>query len=303
MAGKIWLKLGWGCMETCIKIYDRAAGIFREEKQYGEKGLVFLYRTVPGRILLKLFFCRGIYSKLNGMWMKSCLSAGKIEPFIREYGVDLSDCERREAKDYKSFDDFFIRKCHWQCGAGPRELIAPCRGRLAAYRIEEGLALHIKGSMYTLPELVDGRFDLSRYEGGVCLVYRLAPEDCHRYFFCDAGRVLRTEEIKGTLHTVRPISERYGVFSRNHRICTLMRTEHFGDVMQIEVGALQIGRINNHPVREFARMDEKGYFSYGGSTILQLFGPGTVSVDGDIRKYSQQGVEVLVKPGERIAVC
>lgn len=290
-------------MGTYIKIYDRAAGIFRREKQYGEKSLEFLYHTVPGRILLKLFFCRRIYSKLNGIWMKSSLSAGKIGPFVREYDIDLSDCERHEPADFKSFDDFFTRKYHWRCEAGTRELIAPCRGRLLSCGIEKGLAFHIKGGVYTLPELVDNRFELSRYEGGVCLVYRLAPEDCHRYFFCDEGRILRTEEIKGVLHTVRPLSERYRVFSRNHRICTLMRTEHFGDVLQIEVGALQIGKINNHPVTEFARMDEKGYFSYGGSTIIQLYCPGVVSVDRDIQKYSRQGVEVLVNPGERIATC
>lgn len=290
-------------MATYIQVYDRAVGILREEKQYGEKSLEFLYHTVPGRILLQLFFCRRIYSRLNGMWMKSPLSKGKIEPFIREYGIDLSGCERQESADFKSFDDFFTRRYHWQCKAGVGELMAPCQGRLLCCRVEKGLALPVKGSVYTLPELVDNRFELARYEGGVCLVYRLAPQDCHRYYFCDRGRILRTEEIKGVLHTVRPLSERYRVFSRNHRICTLMRTERFGEVLQIEVGALQIGRIHNLPVTEFARMDEKGYFSYGGSTILQLFWPGVISVDADIQEYSGQGVEVLVTPGERIAAC
>lgn len=280
-----------------MRIYDRAARVYREEKQYGGKSLEFLYHTALGRILLKVFFCRRIYSKLNGIWMRSPLSVRKIEPFIREYGVDLSACE---STDFKSFDDFFTRKCRWRCCAGAEELIAPCRGRLTVCGIEKGLVLKIKGSVYTLPELVDNRFDLSQYEGGVCLVYRLAPEDCHRYFFCDGGRILRSEEIAGVLHTVRPISERYRVFSRNHRVCTLLRTEHFGDVVQIEVGALQIGRIHNHEFAEFSRMDEKGYFSYGGSTIIQLFGPGMVSVDEDIQMHSGQGVEVLVSAGEKI---
>lgn len=280
-----------------MKIYDRAAKICREEKEYGGRSLEFLYHTVPGRILLKAFFSRRIYSQLNGMWMKSPFSARRIEPFIREYGIDLSSCERT---DFKSFDDFFTRRCSCRTEAGAGEPISPCWGRLAAYVIDKGLTLKIKGSMYTLPELVDNRFELSQYEGGICLVYRLALEDCHRYFFCDDGEILCMEEIAGALHTVRPISEPYRVFCRNHRICTLMRTKHFGDMLQIEVGALQIGRINNHKVTAFSRMEEKGYFSYGGSTIIQLFPAGVILVDEDIRRFSEEGIEVLVRAGEKI---
>lgn len=280
-----------------MKIYDRAAKTYREEKEYGGRSLEFLYHTVPGRILLKAFFSRRIYSRLNGMWMKSAFSARRIEPFIREYGIDLSSCERT---DFKSFDDFFTRRCGCRAEAGAGEPISPCWGRLTAYTIDKGLALKIKGSMYTLPELVDNRFELSQYEGGICLVYRLALEDCHRYFFCDDGEILRMEEIAGVLHTVRPISEPYRVFCRNHRICTLMRTKHFGDMLQIEVGALQIGRINNHKITTFSRMEEKGYFSYGGSTIIQLFPAGVISVDEDIWRLSKEGTEVLVRAGEKI---
>lgn len=280
-----------------MKIYDRAAKTYREEREYGGRSLEFLYHTVPGRILLKAFFSRRIYSQLNGIWMKSPLSARRIEPFIREYGIDLSSCERT---DFKSFDDFFTRRCSCRAEAEAGEPISPCWGRLAAYAIDKGLALKIKGSMYTLPELVDNRFELSQYEGGICLVYRLALEDCHRYFFCDAGEILHTEEIEGVLHTVRPISESYRVFCHNHRVCTLMRTKHFGDVMQIEVGALQVGRINNHKVSAFSRMEEKGYFSYGGSTIIQLFPAGVISVDEDIWRLSKEGTEVLVRAGEKI---
>lgn len=280
-----------------MKIYDRAAKTYREEKEYGSKGLEFLYHTVPGRILLKAFFSRRIYSKLNGIWMKSPFSVRRIKPFIKEYHIDLSGCER---KAFKSFDDFFTRSCSCQTAAAVDELVSPCWGRLAAYVIDEGLILKIKGSIYTLPELVDNRFELSQYAGGTCLVYRLAPQDCHRYFFCDEGELLRTEEIAGILHTVRPISEAYRVFSHNHRICTLMRTKHFGDMMQIEVGALQIGKINNHRATTFSRMDEKGYFSYGGSTIIQLFPAGAVFVDEDILSFSQEGMEVLVRAGETI---
>lgn len=281
-----------------MKVYDRAAGQYREEKEYGGKSLKFLYSTAIGRVLLKIFFCRGIYSKLNGAFMKSPLSVYKIRPFIEKYGIDMSRCEQT---DFKSFDDFFTRKCAVEADCPEDGLMAPCCGRLTVYPIDESLALKIKGSVYTLAELTGGSFDLSDYGDGVCFLYRLAVEDCHRYVFFDDGEVVRSEEIKGVLHTVRPVSERFRVFSRNHRVCTLLRTKRFGDVIQIEVGALQVGKITNHAVKTFSRLDEKGFFSFGGSTVIQLFKGSAVSVDGDIQSCSERGVEVLVKTGERVA--
>ena len=280
-----------------MKIYDRAAGRFTEEKEYGGKSLKFLYGTAAGRILLKAFFCRSIYSKLNGAFMRSPLSVTKIRPFIEKYGIDISQCVQ---KDFKSFDDFFTRKYNFTTSCTSDELMSPCCGRLLVYHVDDKLSLKIKGSVYSLSELAGG-LDVSGYSGGICFVYRLAVQDCHRYVFFDNGKIIRSEEIKGVLHTVRPVSERFRVFAHNHRICTLLRTEHFGDVIQIEVGALQVGKITNRSVTEFARTDEKGFFSFGGSTIIQLFKKSAVIVDDDIAEHSENGVEVLVKTGERVA--
>ena len=280
-----------------MKVYDRAAGRFAEETEYGGKGLKILYGTVLGRVLLKAFFCRRLYSKLNGAFMRSPLSVPKIRPFIEKYEIDLSQCVQ---KDFKSFDDFFTRKYIFTTSCTSDELMSPCCGRLSVYPVDDGLSLKIKGSVYTLSELAGG-LDVSGYSGGICFVYRLAVQDCHRYVFFDDGKIIRSEEIKGVLHTVRPISERFRVFAHNHRICTLLRTKHFGDVIQIEVGALQVGKITNLNVTEFSRTDEKGFFSFGGSTIIQLFTKSAVSVDDDIAKHSENGVEVLVKTGERVA--
>ncbi|MDE6663975.1 MAG: phosphatidylserine decarboxylase [Lachnospiraceae bacterium] len=280
-----------------MMIYDRAAGELREELEYGAGSLDFLYNTAFGRVLLKAFFCRGIYSRINGAFMRSRLSVRKINPFIKKYGIDLSLCEHTE---FKSFDDFFTRRCRFTTYCSADELIAPCCGRLVAYPIADELTLKIKRSVYTLSELTGG-IDVSGFGDGVCLVYRLAVEDCHRYVFCDDGELIRTEELRGELHTVRPISEKYRVFSRNHRICSLLRTKHFGEMIQIEVGALQIGKITNHAVTGFSRMDEKGYFGFGGSTIIQLFKSGVAELDDDIRLNSENGTETLVKTGERVA--
>ena len=50
-----------------------------------------------------------------------------------------------------------------------------------------------------------------------------------------------------------------------------MKTKHFGDALQMEVGALMVGKIANHDgAGSMRRVIEKGYFQFGGSTIILL---------------------------------
>jgi len=118
----------------------------------------------------------------------------------------------------------------------------------------------------------------------------------------DVKGVLKDKKvINGCLHTVGPIaSKRYKVYSENHREYSVLAMKNFGEIIQIEVGALLVGKIKNHPVTTFNRGDEKGYFCFGGSTIVLLFKGNTIKVDEDIISYSQKGIETKVKMGEKI---
>jgi phosphatidylserine decarboxylase len=138
----------------------------------------------------------------------------------------------------------------------------------------------------------------------LCLVFRLGVNDYHRYIFIDNGEMVENYKIAGELHTVRSISEKYNVFSRNSREISILRTEHIGDVAQIEVGALLVGAIKNNEKEQFVKGEEKGYFEYGGSTIVLLFEEGRISLDEDIIEQSKLGIETKVSIGERIGfVC
>ena len=70
--------------------------------------------------------------------------------------------------------------------------------------------------------------------------------------------------------------------------------------MNIEVGALLVGKIKNHNITKFKRGQEKGYFEFGGSTIIHLIQKDTVKIDDDILKYTDQNIEVQVKQGTTI---
>jgi phosphatidylserine decarboxylase len=45
---------------------------------------------------------------------------------------------------------------------------------------------------------------------------------------------------------------------------------------------------------------EKGYFKFGGSSILLLFKKGTLKIDNDLLENTAKGLETQVKMGEKI---
>ena len=71
-----------------VKIYHRDSKKLIEEKEYQEELLIFLYKTVIGRSLLKLFVARPWFSNLRARYQKSPESKKDILPFVKEYHVD-----------------------------------------------------------------------------------------------------------------------------------------------------------------------------------------------------------------------
>ena len=80
-----------------------------------------------------------------------------------------------------------------------------------------------------------------------------------------------------------------------------MHTKNFGDVIEVEVGALMIGKITNeHENNNFKKGEEKGYFEFGGSTIVLLVKENVVNIDKDILDNTSNNIETYVKYGEKI---
>lgn len=282
-----------------MKIYDRHKNEYIETEQYGQGKLEFLYWTALGRILLKIVispFTSKIYGFYNGL----PVSAKKIPTFIEKYNIDISKFEKSE---YHSFNDFFTRKLRSDYVNIEKKadiLISPADSKLLVYNISDDLKILVKGSIYTLDELVKDKVDISGFGGGLCLIFRLCMDDYHRYCFVDNGKILQSFDIKGKLHTVSSISKDYKIYKENSRIVTMCDTEQFGQIVHIEVGALLVGRIVNHVFETFTKGDEKGYFEPGGSTIVLLLKKNKAEIDDDIIKQSKKGIETIVKYGERI---
>ena len=264
------------------------------------KALNFLYGNFLGRLFLRLIITKPI-SNLSAIYMNSKFSKHKIRRFVNKNDINMFEYDDRK---YKSYNDFFTRKVLSEkrpINTTKDVLISPCDSKVCAYVIEEDLTLHIKGSYYSIDTLVDKNI-VNEYIGGYALVFRLSTDNYHRYCYIDSGSKGKNYKIKGVYHTVQPISlKHYNFYKTNNREWTVLKTNNFGKVIQVEVGALCVGRIhNNHETYIYKKGEEKGYFEFGGSTIVLLIKKGTIKLDEEIEKNSLEEIETNVKYGERI---
>lgn len=275
-----------------MKIWDRQEKIYFEEIEHKKEKLEFLYNTLFGRILLKCLIARPIFSKIGARYYKSSLSKKEIVPFIKKHHIKI---KKSELKKFKSFNDFFTRKEKVKEESEESNvLVAPCSSRLQVYDIED--SLKIKNGTYDIKDIVNKEIEI---RNGKILIFRLAVDDYHRFIFIDNGRIKERYKIKGVLHTVRPISEKYKVYAKNFRVVNILETENFGEIIEVDVGALLIGHIVERKVKRFKRLDEKGYFEYGGSTIIMIVNED-IEIDKDILEQSKLGYETKVNIGEKI---
>ena len=283
-----------------MEIWDREKKELIEEKEYGSEKLSFLYNTLIGRILLKFIFANRWYSKLNSLYQKSKFSKNKIKNFIKEYKIKMDDYKKIE--EYISFEDFFVRKRDVKKDINQEvynkeNLIAIADSKLKIVFLDENCIFEVKHCKYNLKNFILDKKIYNDFRNGICLIYRLTIDDYHRYVFLDNGFLKKEYHIKGKLHTVQPISHKYKTYINNSREVNILSTENFGDVIQVEVGAMLVGKINNNRIKKFSRLDEKGYFDFGGSTIVQIFKNNVISIDEDILHNSKNNIETKVKIG------
>ena len=260
-----------------------------------------LYGSVPGRFLMNVLAAPGV-SKVVGRFMDSWLSTFMISSFIRKNHICLSEYER---KKYRSFNEFFTRKIKAgkrPIDTEPSHLIAPCDGMITVYPIDLHTKMKIKNSTYTVASLLRNEKLASEYAGGYCVVIRLSVDNYHRYCYIDRAVKDRNHFIPGVLHTVNPaVLDHVMIYKENSREYCVMDTVNFGRVIQMEVGAMLVGRIrNNHNVAVVKRGQEKGRFDYGGSTVVLLFARDQVALDEDIMRNSSEGMETKICMGEKI---
>lgn len=281
-----------------VKVYQRTSQALVEQGEYQSVWLNRLYTTPLGH-LLRPILTSPVVSEILRFRQLTPWSRRKIQPFVTNYGVDLTDFDE---KSYPNFAAFFERrvKAERRPVCPESEILAVADAKLQVFAISQDLQVKVKNQHYHLADLL-GQQDLAQsFDGGILCLYRLAIEDCHHYLAAETGTVSCSQQIKGKLHSVRDIvQEKIPVFKENKRVYTVI-SSHLGPVLQMEVGALLVGAIHNQVVQRLVRGQAKGYFSFGGSSIIVLYPKGTIAIDKDILHYSSQGIETQVLMGERI---
>lgn len=290
-----------------IEYINRDTDKLETEKVPGEKFLKFLYYNPFGKLSLEAIVKRKFLSKWYGKKMDSPKSCEMIENFAKENGINLEEAQKK-LSEYTSFNDFFIRKLK----AGARKidfeestLVSPADGKIMVIEnIHDSSKFFLKGEEFTLAEFFKNEELAEKYKGGIMVIVRLAPVDYHRFHFPADGKISESKKIEGYYYSVSPhaIRKNFRIFCENKREYSILSTEKYGDICIAEIGATMVGGIEQtyKPNTFVEKGEEKGYFYFGGSTVIMFLEKDRVEIDRDILENSINGLETKVFMGEGI---
>ena len=293
--------------KASIIVIDRETGESFEEKVLGEKWIRWAYQGSKSGFLERILFRSSWISKLMGKWYDSSFSKGKIDAVIKELFIDVDEFAQPK-ESYRSFNEFFTRQLKPAArpfSTDPKLLVSPADGRVLVFpTLDEDTFAPVKGHPFGIRKMLPDHAD--RFTNGALAIVRLCPADYHRYHFPCAGDITEYRSIAGALHSVNPIALVSGpdVFGDNKRSYTLIDTDHAGTLCFMEIGAFGVGGIvNTRCAGHVEKMDEKGYFKFGGSTVVLVFEPNRIRFCEDLVTNSRTGRGTPVKVGQPLATA
>jgi phosphatidylserine decarboxylase len=306
-AGLFYLFIHFKFRRSYYETSSNVASIWDEGITEEQRSLVFLYKNKLGRMVRRLCNKKWM-SSVMGWYNNSRISARKIKPFIKKHNIDMSQFVVPPG-GYRSFNAFFTRKLK------PRErrvdqrkntVISPADGKLLVFpKITKEMRFYIKLHKFSIDGFLQNDDLARRFDGGVMMVFRLAPRDYHRYHFPFDCVPSDVREIDGGYDSVRPIvyQSGYQPLMTNKRRVTVLQSKSCGETAFVAVGAMGVGRMveTYHPESDAQKGEEIGYFEFGGSTVVLVFEPGKVELSPSIISRSKQGVETPVKMGDVVA--
>lgn len=297
-----------------IKYFNRMNGQNEIEKVYGDWFIKFLYTSIAGQKVGGVFTNK-YFSKVYGAFQDMPSSHKKVRPFIEKFNIPIDDYEpgtrpSLDPKDsYKTFNEFFIRR--FKMGkrnfvTEPNRMAAFAEARYVGFdNINDKEVYPVKGHFLKAKDLIGNDQVAKMFEGGPLLIARLCPVDYHRYHYPDNGKVLDNFRVPGAYDSVNPFALKYKnqIFIKNERHVSILETENFGKLAYIEVGAICVGKIvqSHRWNKPFMRGEEKGYFLFGGSTVVLLGEKGKWKPSQDISSNTAKGIETYLHIGTEVA--
>ncbi|KAI9265639.1 phosphatidylserine decarboxylase-domain-containing protein [Sporodiniella umbellata] len=307
-------KYSAGTNNANIIVQDRATGQLIDERMsvYIRLGMRLVYKGMRTGIQSKT--AKRILANMSikqGRRFDHPLSKREIPSFIKFHQLDLTDV-LQPLESFNTFNEFFYREL--KPGARPcdspedaRVVVSPADCRMMSFQtIEEAMSVWIKGIEFSVPKLLDNAETAKAFEGGSLAIFRLAPQDYHRFHSPVDGKLTKIHHVQGQYYTVNPMAIRttLDVYGDNKRDVVYIESETFGKVAIVLIGAMMVGSIltTKQEGDYLSRTDELGYFAFGGSTLVVLFEKDTIKFDHDLIENAQNSLETLVRVGNHIAV-
>lgn len=296
-----------------INFYNRVTQSVEREKVYGDKMVEWLYQSNSGKALSHVI-CLPPISKLYGALQDTAWSKSKINPFIQNFNIPMEDYlpeTQNTESPYSSFNQFFIRR--FKEGKrpfvhAPHEMAAFSEARYYGYSsVHDDESVPVKGACLKPKQLISHSKWEDTFHEGPLLLARLCPVDYHRFHYPDDGIILDDYRVEGLLHSVNPLAlkAKQDILITNERHVTILETKNFGKLAYIEVGAICVGKIvQSKPLQKgdsFKRGEEKGYFLFGGSTVIVIGEKGKWTPSQDILDYTKKGMETYLHLGMSVA--
>ncbi|KAF8836809.1 hypothetical protein BDN67DRAFT_910414 [Paxillus ammoniavirescens] len=306
-----------GANSANIIVQNRMTGQLEEEKMqvYIRLGIRLLYKGARGR--MEGARARRLLKSLSikqGIKYDSPESARDIQAFIDFHGLKVDEI-LEPIESFTTFNEFFYRKLKPDARPidypdDPTRLVSAADCRLMVFEtVSEATRLWIKGREFTVARLLGDAYrdEAERYTGGALAIFRLAPQDYHRFHVPVNGTIGHMTDISGEYYTVNPqaIRSALDVYGENARKIVPIDSPQFGRVMAVCVGAMMVGSIKTtvNEGDQVRRGQELGYFAFGGSTIVLLFEKGAVEWDEDLVINGRASLETLVRVGMGIGRC
>jgi phosphatidylserine decarboxylase len=181
----------------------------------------------------------------------------------------------------------------------PYRLVSSADCRLLTFEtVGHATRLWIKGREFSIARLLGDAYkdDVETYTGGALAIFRLAPQDYHRFHSPVEGKIGRMTYITGEYYTVnvrfqvefvgycsnlfliflwmqpQAIRTALDVYGENARKIVPIHSLQFGQVMAVCIGAMMVGSIQT-TVEEgeyVQRGQELGYFAFGLCFFLSI---------------------------------
>lgn len=290
-----------------IQYIERESQEIQEEAIPGKGMLKWLYNSPLGKLSLHLLVKRKLFSSLGGWFMNTSFSKKQIDKFIEKYKLDLSVYKISDSSTFKTFNEFFYREIKPESRPLGDGIVSPADGKILAFQsISEVSKFFVKGSEFSVKSFLRDDNLAEKYNDGAMVIVRLAPTDYHRFHFPKEGEISKTKVIKGNYFSVSPLALKNSleIFCQNQRTYSILKNEKYGDILISEVGATMVGsiiqtyKVNN----KIEKGQEKGYFAFGGSTLVLLFEKDKVAIDEDLLENTRKGLETTILMGEKIAI-